>query len=69
MPPTMTKILGIAAIALFCAAIGAVGGIVMSYIISTSKPQYHFNYGLAFIIGIAGGTYGLINAIREVWFR
>jgi hypothetical protein len=69
MPPTMIKILGISAIALVCTAIGGVGGIFMSYMLSIIKPQYPFNYGLAFIFGIVFGTYGLVNSIREVWLR
>jgi hypothetical protein len=69
MSDTMIKILGIAAISLVCTAVGAVFGIVIAYIILGSKPQYPFGYRLAFIMGIVGGAYGLVNSIREIWLR
>jgi hypothetical protein len=66
MSDMMIKILGVATVTLVCAAIGWMGGIVMTYVIVTSKPQYHFNYNLAFIVGIAAGTYGLFYSIHEI---
>jgi hypothetical protein len=69
MPPTMIKILGTAMSILVGAAIGGVTGIFMSYTLSIIKPQYPFNYGLAFIIGVVAGTYGLIYSIRDLWLR
>lgn len=69
MADAMLRILGIVMITLGCAAIGAVGGIVVAYIILGSKPQYPYGYRLAFIIGIATGIYGFVNSIRELWFR
>lgn len=69
MSPMLIKILGTTTTILVGAAIGGVGGIIMSYIISTSKPAFSFNYGLAIITGIAGGVYGLVYSIRELWLR
>jgi hypothetical protein len=67
MSDTMIKILGVATATLVCAAIGGVGGIIMSYIIATSKTQYPFNYGLAFVFGIVFGGCGFVSSIRQLW--
>jgi hypothetical protein len=69
MSTVLIKTLGTITAIIVCGGIGGIGGIVMSYIISTSKPGFPFSYRLAIIIGIIGGIYGLVSSIREVWLR
>jgi hypothetical protein len=69
MLPILIKILGSVTAMVVCGGIGNIGGIAASYIISTSKPGFVFSYRLAFILGIAGGIYGLVTSIRELWLR
>ena len=69
MPTIFIKILGTITAIIVCGGIGSIGGIAMSYIIATSKPEFSFSYRLSFTLGIVGGTYGLVSSIREVWLR
>jgi hypothetical protein len=65
----LIKILGTITFLIFYGGMGGIFGIVMSYMISISKPGFIFNYRLAFILGIAGGIYGVVSSIRQLWLR
>jgi hypothetical protein len=69
MPAIVIKILGIATATLIGLVTGGIGGIIMSYILATSKPGFSFNYRLAFLFGTIFGVYGLVSSIRELWLR
>jgi hypothetical protein len=69
MPAVVIKILGVATATLIGVLTGGIGGIIMSYILATSKPGFSFNYSLALLFGTIFGGYGLVSSIRELWLR